>query len=144
MFYQTIKLKKMKSTLKIMIVTGLIILNTVAVAQNTKKTTQATQTVTIKADPSANMKDFISLLDGKSGGITNALTKYEVADLDRNYMDSYGLINAKVITQEITATTEKYSIEVESGVTTRKYVLLWENGKITKIIDNGFKKPSFD
>jgi hypothetical protein len=132
----------MKNTLKTIAVAITLVASLQTVAQEPKKPDNATANQLAKT--SESMKAFTSMFDGKSESVAKALAKFGKAELDTKDMEMYGLINAKVITWEVTGTLTKYHIEVKSGATTRKYALVWENEKIIEIIDNGIKKPSLD
>ncbi len=132
----------MKNTLKTIATLIMLVTSLQAPAQEPKKPDTATANQLKKT--SESMKAFTNMFDGKSESVAKALAKFGKAELDTKDMEMYGLINAKVITCEVTGTLTKYSIEVKSGATTRKYTIVWENEKISEIVDNGVKKPSLD
>lgn len=99
----------------------------------------ATKTQAAKPAVSENMKSFLAMLNGDYKMVEEALAKYEKEGLNRHNMDMYDLIQPKVMSTEIKDKQEKYLIEVKSGVTTRKYEISWEDGKISEIKDLGMK-----
>jgi hypothetical protein len=101
--------------------------------------TATTKTQAVKAAVSENMKGFMAMFNGDSKAVTDALLKYEKEGLDRHDMDMYNLMEPKVVSTEVKDKTEKYLMEVKSGVTTRKFEIYWESGKISEIKDLGLK-----
>jgi hypothetical protein len=99
----------------------------------------ATKTQAAKAPVSENMKSFMAMLKGDYKMVQEALTKYEKEGLDRHDMDMYDLAQPKVVSSEVKDKQEKYLIEVKSGVTTRKFEISWEDGKISEVKDLGLK-----
>lgn len=99
----------------------------------------ATKTQAAKPAVSENMKSFLAMFNGDYKMVEEALAKYEKEGLNRHNMDMYDLIQPKVMSTEIKDKQEKYLIEVKSGVTTRKYEISWEDGKISEIKDLGMK-----
>ncbi len=99
----------------------------------------ATKAQTAKPAVSENMKSFLAMFNGDYKMVQEALTKYEKEGLDRHDMDMYNLIQPKVMSTEIKDKQEKYLIEVKSGVTTRKFEIHWEDGKISEVKDLGLK-----
>src|SRR4051812_18935272 len=100
----------------------------------TTKTT-ATKTQAAKTPVSENMKGFLAMFNGDFKMVQEALTKYEKQGLDRHDMDMYNLVQPKVVSTEIKDKQEKYLIEVKSGVTTRKFEISWDDGKISEVKD---------
>lgn len=109
-----------------------------AQTSGTAKTTTA-KSQAVKAAVSENMKGFMAMFNGDSKAVTDALVKYEKEGIDRHDMDMYNLVEPKVVSTEVKDKTEKYMMEVKSGVTTRKFEIYWENGKISEIKDLGLK-----
>lgn len=108
------------------------------------QTTGATKPAATKAQAakpavSENMKAFLAMFNGDYKMVQEALTKYEKEGLDRHDMDMYNLIQPKVMSTELKDKQEKYLIEVKSGVTTRKFEIHWEDGKISEVKDLGLK-----
>ena len=99
----------------------------------------ATKAQAAKVTVSENMKSFLAMFNGDYKMVQEALTKYEKEGLDRHDMDMYNLIQPKVVSGEIKDKQENYVIEVKSGVTTRKFEIHWEDGKISEIKDLGLK-----
>lgn len=99
----------------------------------------ATTAQTAKANVSENMKDFMAMFNGNSKAVGEALARYEKEGLDRHDMTMYNLFEPKVVSSELKDKSEKYLMEVKSGVTTRKYEIYWENGKISEVKDLGLK-----
>lgn len=99
----------------------------------------AAKTQAAKPAVSENMKAFIGMFNGDYKMVTEALTKYEKEGLDRHDMDMFDLAQPKVVSTEIKDKQEKYLIEVKSGVTTRKFEIYWEDGKISEIKNLGLK-----
>lgn len=126
---------------KQLITLSLLIAGACAVQAQTKPAAKpaAATAQSQKAAVSENMKGFMAMFNGDSKGVEAALTKYEKAGLERHDMDMYNLIEAKVVTAEVKDQQEKYLMEVKSGVTTRKYEIMWDNGKISEIKDLGLK-----
>jgi hypothetical protein len=110
-----------------------------AQAQTSGTKTATTKTQTAKASVSENMKGFLAMFNGDFKMVQEALTKYEKQGLDRHDMDMYNLVQPKVVSTEIKDKMEKYLIEVKSGVTTRKFEISWEDGKISEVKDLGLK-----
>lgn len=92
-----------------------------------------------KAAVSENMKGFMAMFNGNSKAVGEALARYEKEGLDRHDMTMYNLFEPKVVSSELKDKSEKYLMEVKSGVTTRKYEIYWENGKISEVKDLGLK-----
>lgn len=99
----------------------------------------ATTAQTTKVAVSENMKGFMGMFNGNSKAVAEALSKYEKEGLDRHDMNMYNLVDAKVVSSELKDKQEKYLMEVKSGVTTRKYEIYWEDGKISEVKDLGLK-----
>ncbi len=99
----------------------------------------ATKAQAAKPAVSENMKAFLAMFNGDYKMVTEALAKYEKEGLDRHNMDMYDLNQPKVMSTEIKDKQEKYLIEVKSGVTTRKFEIHWEDGKISEVKDLGLK-----
>jgi hypothetical protein len=106
---------------------------------NAKAKPAATKTQAAKPNVSENMKSFIAMFNGDSKAVEDALAKYEKQGLDRHDMDMYNLMDPKVVSAEVAGKQEKYLMEVKSGVTTRKFEISWEDGKISEVKDLGFK-----
>lgn len=92
-----------------------------------------------KATVSGNMKGFMAMFNGNSKAVKEALVKFEKEGLDRQDMDMYNLFEPKVVSTEVKDKQEKYLMEVKSGVTTRKFEIYWEDGKISEVKDLGLK-----
>lgn len=99
----------------------------------------ATKAQTAKAGVSENMKGFMAMFNGNSKTVGEALARYEKEGLDRHDMDMYNLADPKVVSTEVKDKQEKYLMEVKSGVTTRRYEIYWEGGKISEVKDLGLK-----
>ncbi|MBC7873667.1 MAG: hypothetical protein H7Y01_06715 [Ferruginibacter sp.] len=84
---------------------------------------------------SAEMKEFMGMLQGKSDATDAALNKYATEGLDKKDMNMYDLKNPKVIATD----KDCYTLEAASGMTTRTYVICWEGGKIKTVEDKGMK-----
>ena len=84
---------------------------------------------------STEMTEFMAMLQGKSDATDAALNKFASDSLDKKDMNMYDLENPKVISTDKNC----HTLEAKSGMTTRTYVLCWENGKIKTIEDKGMK-----
>lgn len=89
------------------------------------------------AQPSTQMNDFITFLNGSETGAEEALAKYAIEDLETEGMDYYSLDRPKITKQELVNGIDTYTLQVKSGMTRRIYVLGWKNGKIVSVTDNG-------
>lgn len=85
------------------------------------------------------MKGFMAMFNGNSKTVGEALARYEKEGLDRHDMDMYNLADPKVVSTEVKDKQEKYLMEAKSGVTTRRYEIYWEGGKISEVKDLGLK-----
>lgn len=87
------------------------------------------------------MKGFMDSLDGTYQGVTNGLTRYaekEVMDDDITRLD---LKSPKLILfEKLNANQECYTMEANIGITTKTFIICWENSKIYSIVDQGFKE----
>ena len=99
----------------------------------------STATQSTKTSVSENMKGFMAMFNGNSKAVKDALSKYGKEGLDRHDMDMYNLAEPKVVSSEIKDKNETYLMEVKSGVTTRKFEIHWEGGKISEVKDLGLK-----
>ena len=108
-------------------------------AQNTASKNVTPTAQTAKPAVSENMKTFLAMFNGTSKAVGEALTKYEQEGLDRKDMSMYNLLEPVVVSSEIKDKQETYHIEVKSGVTTRKYTIVWTDSKISEIKDLGLK-----
>ncbi len=126
---------------KQLITLSLLMIGACAVQAQTGGTAKPAAAKTQAAKPavSENMKAFLAMFNGDYKMVQEALTKYEKEGLDRHDMDMYDLIQPKVMSAEVKDKQEKYLIEVKSGVTTRKYEIHWEDGKISEVKDLGIK-----
>ncbi len=126
---------------KQLITLSVLLIGASAVQAQTSGTAKpaATKTQAAKAPVSENMKSFMAMFNGDYKMVQEALTKYEKEGLDRHNMDMYDLTQPKVMTAEVKDKQEKYLIEVKSGVTTRKFEISWEDGKISEVKDLGLK-----
>ncbi|MBP7865657.1 MAG: hypothetical protein KA419_06875 [Acidobacteria bacterium] len=88
---------------------------------------------------SAEMKDFLSMLKGKSADVTAALDKYGAEGLARQDMDMYDLVSPTVIKTETQGDKTTYTLEAKAGITVRTYALTWSGGKITAVEDKGMR-----
>jgi hypothetical protein len=87
------------------------------------------------AQVSSEMKSFMDMLTGDGNAVGKALDKFAKESTSREDMDLYGLESPKVVS----ADENCYEMEAKSGITVRMYQLCWEEGKISKIVDKGFK-----
>lgn len=126
---------------KQLITLSVLLIGAASVQAQTKTAAKPAATKTQAAKPavSENMKSFLAMFNGDYKMVTEALAKYEKEGLDRHNMDMYDLNQPKVMSTEIKDKQEKYLIEVKSGVTTRKFEIYWEDGKISEIKDLGIK-----
>ncbi len=126
---------------KQLIALSLLMTGACAVQAQTNGTAKpaAAKTQAAKATVSENMKSFLAMFNGDYKMVEQALAKYEKEGLDRHNMDMYDLAQPKVMSTEIKDKQEKYLIEVKSGVTTRKFEIYWEDGKISEVKDLGIK-----
>ncbi len=126
---------------KQLITLSVLLMGACAVQAQTTGTAKPAATKSQAAKPavSENMKAFLAMFNGDYKMVQEALTKYEKEGLDRHDMDMYNLIQPKVMSTEIKDKQEKYLIEVKSGVTTRKFEIHWEDGKISEVKDLGLK-----
>lgn len=126
---------------KQLITLSVLLMGACAVQAQTTGTAKPAATKSQAAKPavSENMKAFLAMFNGDYKMVQEALTKYEKEGLDRHDMDMYNLIQPKVMSTELKDKQEKYLIEVKSGVTTRKFEIHWEDGKISEVKDLGLK-----
>lgn len=126
---------------KQLITLSVLLIGASAVQAQTSGTAKpaATKTQAAKTPVSENMKSFLAMFNGDYKMVQEALTKYEKEGLDRHNMDMYDLTQPKVMSTEVKDKQEKYLIEVKSGVTTRKFEISWEDGKISEVKDLGIK-----
>lgn len=124
---------------QLIIVSVLLISAASMQAQASAAKPAATKTQAAKPAVSENMKSFLAMFNGDYKMVQEALTKYEKQGLDRHDMDMYDLVQPKVVSTEIKDKQEKYLIEAKSGVTTRKFEIYWEDGKISEVKDLGLK-----
>lgn len=102
-------------------------------------TAPATASATAAAAPvetSAEMKDFMSMLDGSDGGTGKALKKHAVASMQGNDLGMYKLKNPKVTKAEKLGVMQCYVMESEAGVMKHETKVCWDSkGKIAQITD---------
>ncbi len=90
-----------------------------------------------KAQVSAEMKDFMNMLNGTTSAVNSAMDKYANDGVDRD-ITSYELADPKIKEVKEKAETTCYILSVKSGATRRKYDICWSEGKITSVDDLGF------
>ena len=95
-----------------------------------------------KADPgtpsvavTAEMQDFMRMLEGKHTHVEAALSKHGAEALDSQDMDMYDLQQPKVVSAEGAC----YTMDAKAGMTTRTYILCWQDGKIASVEDKGMR-----
>jgi hypothetical protein len=86
---------------------------------------------------SAEMKDFMSMMDGTTVAVSNAVNKYAEDGVDKD-ITSYELAEPKVKEVKEVDDSTCYVLSVKSGVTRRKYDICWKEGKIVSIEFTGF------
>ncbi len=84
---------------------------------------------------STEMQDFMNNFNGLSASVKYALDNFGAPGLDRKDMDLYNLEKPKVTE----ANGNCYLMECKSGLTTRKYNVCWESGKINSVEDRGME-----
>lgn len=88
-----------------------------------------------KVEVSSEMTSFMNMLTGSDDAVEKALDNYALESTSREDMDMYSLETPKVVG----SSDNCYEMEAKAGMTVRMYELCWEEGKITKISDKGFK-----
>jgi hypothetical protein len=87
-------------------------------------------------EQSAEMKEFVGMIKGKSADVVSALDKFaSTPELKSNDIGMYDLSDPKVTAKN----ADCYSVEFSAGVTTRMYEICWTAGKISAITDKGMK-----
>jgi hypothetical protein len=87
-------------------------------------------------EQSAEMKEFVGMIKGKSADVVSALEKFaSTPELKGDDMGMYDLSDPKVTAKN----GDCYSVEFSSGATTRIYDICWASGKISSITDKGMK-----
>jgi hypothetical protein len=84
---------------------------------------------------SPEMKGFMEMLTGDDVAVEKALDKYALESTSREDMDMYSLESPEVTS----AKDNCYHMDAKAGMTVRTYEICWEEGKISKIVDKGFK-----
>jgi hypothetical protein len=92
---------------------------------------------------SEEMKGFVAMLDGKAASVVKALKKYGKKGLNAGNIDMYDLKDATVMRSFSAGASTCYHMEAASGMTTRKYDLCWQDGKLVNVFDRGMKPASF-
>jgi hypothetical protein len=87
-------------------------------------------------EQSAEMKEFVGMIKGKSADVVSALSKFaSTPELKSNDMGMYDLSDPKITAKN----GDCYSVEFSAGATTRMYDICWAAGKISSIADKGMK-----
>jgi hypothetical protein len=84
-------------------------------------------------DVSAEMKDFISGIDGSEGPIDKALAKYVAEGVNTDDIKERAYSAPKIVKLEKKGDQDCYTLNLVGGVFTFTFELCWEGGKIVEI-----------
>lgn len=85
---------------------------------------------------SAEMDDFLAMINGSYKDVSKALETYGAADeIKTHTMSMYDLKEGKVIARE----KDCYTTEFSAGIVVRVYEICWKDGKIVRIQSEGIK-----
>lgn len=82
---------------------------------------------------SAEMKDFMKMLDGTEKGVGAALKKFAADGVDTSDMDGILVREPKVTKTETKDGQTCYTIAVKTGLLDRTYLVCWKDKKIQKL-----------